>query len=559
MPNPASDAQDILAALPTPARLDCVDGLPDTDPFVRKAGQIAVYVNNASLYFEAGDGDDVGDGDGAGWDDSSTALNLKVAIEYFDKGTETIRIGYTTDGATETLATIVTKGNTKTWLKAHLTLSGVKFGTSFYGVDDNDIVGGGGDHYNADLRIFSSGDLYLASVAVKNRDTRAALRFPAFEFQNQTSIVPPDSVVGDEIASATITATNIANATITATQIANATITATQIANATITGANIASGTITATNIQAATITATEIANATITGSKIASATITSGNIAAGTITGGNIASGTITGGNIANLAITAGLIANLTITASQIANLTITGGPSGKIATGTITRDNIVAATITATEIAASTITGSNIAAGTITASNIAAGTITATQLSATAIDAMTITGATIRTASTNPKLELISTQMHGTDSGGADLWKITAAGFEVINTGIVGTATFKLSDGGSNYSYISYYDDTAHGYLWNVVRHSNTEEATYIFDSLGTLSAIDVRALQYFSADTSTTSRPPSVNGRGHIYIKGQKLVIAYQNNSGTKHYFSANLNSTSDQTLVYSASEP
>ncbi len=188
-------AEQYLAALQPPNRLEIVDGEPDP-LFSRKAGQVCVYVNNASLYFLAGDDDDTGDADGAGWRDSATPINVKVAVEYFDKGTETIRIGYTPDGTSETLATIVTKTNTKTWQKATLKINGVLLGTDFYGIDDNETVGGGGDHYNADFRIFSSGDLYLGSLALTNRTTKAAIRFPAYEYLNQTSIVPPGGLPG---------------------------------------------------------------------------------------------------------------------------------------------------------------------------------------------------------------------------------------------------------------------------------------------------------------------------------------------------------------------------
>lgn len=188
-------AEQYIAALQAPNRLELVDGAPDP-LFSRKAGQVCVYVNNASLYFLAGDDDDAGDADGAGWRDSATPINVKVAVEYFDKGTETIRIGYTLDGASETLATIVTKTNTKTWKKATLKINSVLLGTDYYGIDDNETVGGGGDHYNADFRIFSSGDLYLGSLALTNRTTKAAIRFPAYEYLNQTSIVPPGGLPG---------------------------------------------------------------------------------------------------------------------------------------------------------------------------------------------------------------------------------------------------------------------------------------------------------------------------------------------------------------------------
>jgi hypothetical protein len=147
----------------------------------------------------------------------------------------------------------------------------------------------------------------------------------------------------------------------------------------------IVDGSITAGKIAASTITGSLIAATTIAGSNIIAGTITSSLIAAGTIVAGNIAAGTITG--------------------SLIAATTITGS---KMVANTITAAQIAATTITAAQIAANTITAAQIAAGTITATEIAAGTITASQLSATAIDGLTITGATIRTASSGSRTEI-------------------------------------------------------------------------------------------------------------------------------------------------------
>lgn len=183
------------AAQEPPNRLDILDGAPDP-LFSRKAGEICVYVNNASLYFGAGDDDDETDADAAGWNDETASLALKFKIEYFDKGTETIRLGYTTNGTTETLTTIVTKTNTKKWLKAHITVNAAKFGTAYYGIDDNEAVGGGGDHYNADFRLVSTGDLFIKSIAITNRTTKASLRFPAFDYLNQSGVVPPEQLPG---------------------------------------------------------------------------------------------------------------------------------------------------------------------------------------------------------------------------------------------------------------------------------------------------------------------------------------------------------------------------
>lgn len=57
--------------------------------------------------------------------------------------------------------------------------------------------------------------------------------------------------------------------------------------------------------------------------------------------------------------------------------------------------------------------ITADNIAANTITSNEIAANTITTNQLSATAIDGMTITGATIQTASTWERFRMTSSEI--------------------------------------------------------------------------------------------------------------------------------------------------
>ena len=182
---------DIFDGLLQPSRLEIVDGLPEDRPFFSKRGEIATRLDSGSLYFAVDDSDDVTDADGAGWNDPAAALTLKLTVHYFDKGTAQLRIGYTTDGATETTALITTKTNTLTWKKATLTLSNVLLATDVYGIDENDTVGAGGDHYNASFRIYSTGPVYLSSIALKNTATDASLRFPAFSYLNESNIIPP--------------------------------------------------------------------------------------------------------------------------------------------------------------------------------------------------------------------------------------------------------------------------------------------------------------------------------------------------------------------------------
>ncbi|MGB8644993.1 MAG: hypothetical protein WCF84_07130 [Anaerolineae bacterium] len=185
-----SDASAVQAAIPSPSRLQLVDGMPDP-PFVRKVGNICSYVSNASLYFAAGDADDVGDADGAGWKDASTELDLVLVVEYFDKGSEAIQLGFTKDGTTETTVTLATKANTLRWNRVFYRWgtigsagTGPKFGSSYYGLDSNGAAGAGGDHHGADFRVFSTGDLYLAGIGVMNILTRAMLTYPAFAHLN---------------------------------------------------------------------------------------------------------------------------------------------------------------------------------------------------------------------------------------------------------------------------------------------------------------------------------------------------------------------------------------
>jgi|GEM_PF-5120800 len=481
---------------------------PALEDALDEIGEVSLQLYGLSAYFAALNLDDQ---DTDSWHDAAAALSLSLSLRYQDIGTDPIQIGYSHDGTTETLETVVTKTDTGLWKWKHYTLaSTARMAHSVY-----ESFG------NADFRLECVSDLGVTNVSLRNVTTKAHLDWKASDEQPtdvEGTSIQDATISGDRLVNATITATQIANATITAAQIANATITGANIASATITGSNIASatiagsnlvsGTITATQIAAGTITANEIANATITGAKIGAGQITGSNIAGGTITASNITSGTITATQIQALTITASEIANLTITAAQIANATITGAnianatiagsnisaatiTSSNIAGGTITGSNIasgtitgsnisnatitnsllVDATITGAKIAGATITGSNIAATTITASNIAAGTITATQiasgtitatqiasgtitatqLSATAIDSMTITGATIRTASSGARVEMNTTKIFGYD-GSANIWEIDSGGMRVLVGATMAVAKAFTLKSGSN-----------------------------------------------------------------------------------------------------------
>lgn len=174
----------------------------------------------------------------------------------------------------------------------------------------------------------------------------------------------------------------IANLSITNALIADATIASAKIAA--LDAGKITTGTLAAARIAAGTITGTMIAATTITASNIVANTITASQIAAGTITATQIASRTITADRIVTGAITANEIASATITANKMVANTITAA-SGIIADAAITTAKIADASITDAKIV--NLTANKITAGTMSADRISGGTIT---------------GATLRTSST-------------------------------------------------------------------------------------------------------------------------------------------------------------
>lgn len=93
-----------------------------------------------------------------GWQDNATHT-LKVAVLYFDTGTENISAGWTPDGTTESTILLAAKGNTSLWnWSPFILISTAKTAAGYY------------NNFNyADLRIFSTGDLYLGALAVLDK------------------------------------------------------------------------------------------------------------------------------------------------------------------------------------------------------------------------------------------------------------------------------------------------------------------------------------------------------------------------------------------------------
>ncbi|MBA2702242.1 MAG: hypothetical protein H0U60_00125 [Blastocatellia bacterium] len=127
---------------------------PDAHLILNRSNKKCILLEEGDAYLRVGTEEDYTDGN---WRDPAVAHTLRVRIEYLDVGTEIITLGYTNNGTTETVQTLVTKTNTGKWLRVGVAItSTVLFGTSFYADQDY-----------ADLRISSDGTLALSFVLIK--------------------------------------------------------------------------------------------------------------------------------------------------------------------------------------------------------------------------------------------------------------------------------------------------------------------------------------------------------------------------------------------------------
>ncbi|MFD3456835.1 hypothetical protein ACFWVC_32250 [Streptomyces sp. NPDC058691] len=120
-------------------------------------------------------------------------------------------------------------------------------------------------------------------------------------------------------------------------------------------------------------------------------------------------------------------MIADGAITTPKIVAGSINGD---RLAVGSVAADRIAAASITAAQIEALGITADRLAVNSVTASKIVAGSIDATHikaqaitaalLAADAIDGKTITGATVQTAKSGPRLLLSGNHLYAVDNSG-------------------------------------------------------------------------------------------------------------------------------------------
>jgi hypothetical protein len=120
---------------------------------------------------------------------------------------------------------------------------------------------------------------------------------------------------------------------------------------------------------------------------------------------------------NISDGAITTPKLIAGAVTTDKLTALAVT---AEKIAALAVTTDKLAALSVTADQLAANAVTATTIAAGSIEATHIKVGAITADKLDANAINGKTITGATVQTAASGPRIVMNASSFIGYGTGG-------------------------------------------------------------------------------------------------------------------------------------------
>lgn len=192
-----------------------------------------------------------------------------------------------------------------------------------------------------------------------------------------------------------------------------------------------------------------------------------------------------------------------------------------GIITANTITATQINANTITATEIAANTITATELAADSVTATEIDVANLSAISADLGTVTAGTITGGTIRTSSSNPKLQLDSTGIYAYKTDGT-------------NTAFIG------NDGQFRFGTASgdrvEWNNTTLSVTGDIISTGNIEDGAVTVPTVTTAS----------SSDSSNTDLTVSTKGGNVI---GTISVVAVVRGSGSVGQGTANLQVTID----------
>lgn len=144
---------------------DTEDTLVLTEPSEAEAAGLE-DAGASSFYFQANP-----DGTAYADFDTGATVSVRFSLHYLDEGTDTLTIGYSTNGSSENATkTLVVKTNTGRWLWAHKKFN-VWCNHAVYASYDN-----------ADFRVYSSAAFYADAARLRNNTTRAVLDWKADEF-----------------------------------------------------------------------------------------------------------------------------------------------------------------------------------------------------------------------------------------------------------------------------------------------------------------------------------------------------------------------------------------
>ncbi|MFK0106452.1 hypothetical protein [Streptomyces sp. NPDC091217] len=260
--------------------------------------------------------------------------------------------------------------------------------------------------------------------------------------------VAPAVVVAQEVLDGIITDLSLADGAVTRAKIEAGAVDGTVLADGAVSTPKLVAGEIDGLVLAAGTVNADRLVAASITADQIKALSITGDRLVANTITAAQMATGTITAASGVISSIDASVISVGKLKASQIdaTNLVISGdnvngtvaaattattaGTAGSATTagsaGTVTVSIGSGVVLPPTQMGpgqipqTTTINGGSILTGTLDAAAIKAGTITADKLDANAINGKVITGATVQTAVSGPRIVLNTSNLTGFGTSG-------------------------------------------------------------------------------------------------------------------------------------------
>lgn len=264
----------------------------------------------------------------------------------------------------------------------------------------------------------------------------------------------------------------------------------------------------------------------------------------------GNISAGSITSGylgaeRIAAASLTAAVLAADTLTSREIGADAIL---ARNIKAAEITGDKIAARTIAAGSIQANSITAAEIKANTLTAQQIQAGSITANEINLDSLNGKTITGATIRSAASGKRIEILNTQMNVYGAGATVAAQIDG---QTDNNNVTFLRLSAVSNTGTGACYVQSPSGVGNQFAWQPGSSFDVQAVN------GFLTSGHVIAGKFFAYSGSTGAFPvidvnagtPTLIGANYQFYDGTKTG----DSSSRPVSFATSYGSRSDQVTL------